>query len=227
MARMSRDLRAVGNFAFFGATCFLISAMIYIDGYAIQYTFQSQAPGGMEGYLNLSTSNLQARWEGRRQSQAAFLLAELFGAVAWFTLMGPIGALCDLLGGESRSGTKIVTSCFNAVAMLTLVDLTFQVRMHVQLARPGLLRTAGPQTHSNGASSSCPSFFLSLLSRFSPFLAPIAGGHHLARRLALDLAAHPRRRRDASERRRIRRASGARARVSRGRVPHRLALCYR
>ena len=106
MARMSRDLRAVGNFAFFGATCFLISAMIYIDGYAIQYTFQSQAPGGMEGYLNLSTSNLQARWEGRRQSQAAFLLAELFGAVAWFTLMGPIGALCDLLGGESRSGTS-------------------------------------------------------------------------------------------------------------------------
>ena len=126
MARMSRDLRAVGNFAFFGATCFLISAMIYIDGYAIEYMADLEAPGGFEASMRLNVTNLQARWEGRRKSQAPYLMAELFGAAGWFSLMPVISCLCELLGGETRSATKIVSSCFHAVAMLTLVDLTFQ-----------------------------------------------------------------------------------------------------
>ena len=85
-----------------------------------------EAPGGFEASIRLNVTNLQARWEGRRRSQAPYLMAELFGSVAWFSLIGPIACLCDLLGGESRSATKIVSSAFTAVAMLTLVDLTFQ-----------------------------------------------------------------------------------------------------
>ena len=47
-------------------------------------------------------------------------------AVAWVAIMAPVSCLTELMGGSSRSANRIITSIFNAVALITLVDLTFQ-----------------------------------------------------------------------------------------------------
>jgi len=119
-------MRMAGNSSFLGALLFIISAMLYIDGFSLEHKSRSEAPGGMEAYQALNSTHLQVLWKGRRDAQGPYLFAELAGAVAWFSLMAPVASMCDVLGGESRSGTRIVTASFNAVAMITLVDLTFQ-----------------------------------------------------------------------------------------------------
>ena len=122
----ARDHRAASNFAFIGALLFVISALLYIDGIAIENSARVNAPGGMDAYKQLNVTNLQALWAGRRAAQGAILSAEFTGALAWFSLMPPVAAFTAQLGGSSRSANGIVTSCFNGVALITLVDLTFQ-----------------------------------------------------------------------------------------------------
>lgn len=123
---IGRDHRAAANFAFAGAICFVVSSLLYIDAFAVLTTTRSTAPGGFQGYQQLNTTNLQAIWEGRRSSQGAFLFAELFGALGWFSLMPPVASMTAQLGGTTRSANSIVVSSFNGVAMITLIDITFQ-----------------------------------------------------------------------------------------------------
>ena len=74
-------------------------------------------------------THLQARWRGRQEAQGVAMVAELTGALAWFSLMAPVGSMSALLGGETRSANGILIACFNAVALLTLIELTFQAGM--------------------------------------------------------------------------------------------------
>ena len=77
-------------------------------------------------YQDLNVTHLQARWRGRQEAQGVAMVAELTGALAWFSLMAPVASMSALLGGQTRSANSLLLACFNAVALLTLIELTFQ-----------------------------------------------------------------------------------------------------
>ena len=122
---MAGDHRDAANAAFIGAILFVVSALLYIDAYAIDQNARDNAPGGMAAYKTLNITNLQAHWAGRRDAQLPFVLAETTGAIAWFSLMIPVQSLVALFA--QRSATFIVIACFTAVAIIMLINLTFQL----------------------------------------------------------------------------------------------------
>ena len=121
-----RDMRAAGNTAFLGALFFVVSAMLRLDAYAVQHNARSNIVGGYEAYTNLTVPVLQQIWAARHAAQTPTLFSELFGALAWFCIMSPVASLMDLLGGEARSGTRLVSNAFNAAAVMSMIDLVFQ-----------------------------------------------------------------------------------------------------
>ena len=123
---IGRDHRAAANFAFASALLFVLAALLYVDAFSIETHARTTAPGGMDGYKSLNATNLQFRWAARRQAQGPLLFAEFAGAVAWFSLMPSVSAMTALLGGDTRSATSVVQSSFHAVALITLVHMTFQ-----------------------------------------------------------------------------------------------------
>jgi len=122
-----RDLRAVGIWAFVGSALFMFSALLTIDGYAIERKAADNAPGGFNSWRELNVTHLQSRWRGRRDAKGAFLLADVSGAVAWVSLIGPVSAATQLMGGfNGRSANRVVVACFNTAALVTILDFVFQ-----------------------------------------------------------------------------------------------------
>lgn len=120
------DHRAAANFAFGSSALFVFAALLYIDAFSIEHNARVTAPGGIEAYMQLNVTTLQARWEGRRAAQGPMLFAQFCMACAWFASMAPVSAMMAHLGGQTRSATWIVTSAFQMVAVITLLDMTFQ-----------------------------------------------------------------------------------------------------
>lgn len=121
---VARDYRATAYFSFLGALLFFVSSACFLSGAVTEYDGRKNAPGGFAGWSALNTSSLGVIWESRRHSEGAYLAAEATGALAWFSLMPAVDAMSAMAG--ERSASKLLRSCFAAVAIITVVDFTFQ-----------------------------------------------------------------------------------------------------
>ena len=104
-----------------------ISGLFYVRGYYTEFGSRDiQSKSHMSLYQSLDPATLTLIWAARRDARHWYLVGEMIGAFAWFLISIPVGSMCALLGGATRSSTRIVSTCFSAVAYLTLIEMTFQ-----------------------------------------------------------------------------------------------------
>lgn len=131
---VARDYRATAYCSWLGAVLFIASAACFMaGGFTQRNEMKAAIDGGgsrherMSKYKELNTTTLQVMWAARRKSEGAYLAAEATGAMAWFSLMPSVDALSTMSG--ERSASKLLRSCFAAVAVITVADFTFQAGM--------------------------------------------------------------------------------------------------
>ena len=74
--------------------------------------------------MRSSTDYLLRRWQARRDAQMPKLLGQLLYAGAWISALPVIYSLSQVLGGDDRSMTYIISSSFMAAAVLTCMEFT-------------------------------------------------------------------------------------------------------
>ena len=119
------NVRASVFMAELGACLFIISGSLFWAGWAKATEGNPMdSNGGFEEYKKLNTTTLEAIWTARRKAEGLYLGAEATGAIAWFSILPVIGALCTLW--RVRSATAVMKACFFAVAIISFIDFTFQ-----------------------------------------------------------------------------------------------------
>ena len=123
---VAADHRTAAFCALAASVLLWISAIFYMKGYYTEFGHRDIKGKSWDLYVHLDPATLQTIWTARREAGMSYLVGEMVGAVAWFLITIPVGSMVALMGGELRSATRIVTSCFTGVAFLTLIEMTFQ-----------------------------------------------------------------------------------------------------
>ena len=92
-----------------------------------------------------------------------FIVAEGSGAFGMFLLVSPANALADWLGGANYGPTRLIASAFNMVAILTLIDLVFQM---VRAASNTSLPSLWPATVFSTCPNLTPPWYFSVRPLF-------------------------------------------------------------
>jgi hypothetical protein len=128
----SRDYRCSANFGFVSSVFILAAASTSLLANRVEEAAGPTASMGAQGmveleYQRLNTTHLVDIWRARRASKAPRLTSEGFAAVAFVLLLPAVGSLAQATGGDARSATRVLTSCFSAACGLMLLDFTFEI----------------------------------------------------------------------------------------------------